>query len=113
MLPEAQEQIRELSRETRSSKSGDDKEARKRSEFERSRTWRRVMLLVIAITVHNFPEGLAVGVGFGAIGTRRSPPLLLPALFFLPLPIAIHSFIYLSIYLSIHPSSSANARARG
>lgn len=26
------------------------------------------MLLVIAITIHNFPEGLAVGVGFGSIG---------------------------------------------
>lgn len=27
--------------------------------------WRRILLLVIAITVHNFPEGLAVGVAFG------------------------------------------------
>ena len=27
--------------------------------------WRRTMLLVIAVTVHNFPEGLAVGVAFG------------------------------------------------
>ncbi len=30
-------------------------------------TWRRVVLLVLAITLHNFPEGLAVGVGFGAV----------------------------------------------
>jgi ZIP family zinc transporter len=30
--------------------------------------WRRVVLLVLAITLHNFPEGLAVGVAFGAIG---------------------------------------------
>ncbi len=30
-------------------------------------SWRRILLLVIAITVHNFPEGMAVGVGFGAI----------------------------------------------
>ncbi|XP_047499571.1 zinc transporter ZIP11-like isoform X2 [Penaeus chinensis] len=30
--------------------------------------WRRILLLIIAITVHNIPEGLAVGVGFGAIG---------------------------------------------
>jgi len=28
--------------------------------------WRRVTLLVLAITLHNFPEGLAVGVAFGA-----------------------------------------------
>ncbi|ETV95875.1 hypothetical protein, variant [Aphanomyces invadans] len=31
-------------------------------------SYRRVILLVIAITVHNFPEGMAVGVGFGSIG---------------------------------------------
>ena len=30
--------------------------------------WRKSILLVLAITLHNFPEGLAVGVAFGAIG---------------------------------------------
>lgn len=30
--------------------------------------WKRILLLIVAITVHNVPEGLAVGVGFGAIG---------------------------------------------
>lgn len=30
--------------------------------------WKRILLLIVAITVHNIPEGLAVGVGFGAIG---------------------------------------------
>jgi ZIP family zinc transporter len=29
-------------------------------------TWRRTTLLVLAITLHNVPEGLAVGVAFGA-----------------------------------------------
>jgi len=29
--------------------------------------WRRSILLVLAITLHNFPEGLAVGVAFGAV----------------------------------------------
>lgn len=29
-------------------------------------TWERSLLLVLAITLHNFPEGLAVGVAFGA-----------------------------------------------
>jgi ZIP family zinc transporter len=29
--------------------------------------WRRVVLLILAITMHNIPEGLAVGVAFGAI----------------------------------------------
>jgi len=31
-----------------------------------STTWRRATLLVLAITLHNLPEGLAVGVAFGA-----------------------------------------------
>ncbi len=31
-----------------------------------STSWRRTTLLVIAITLHNLPEGLAVGVAFGA-----------------------------------------------
>ena len=30
-------------------------------------SWRRTTLLVLAITLHNIPEGLAVGVAFGAI----------------------------------------------
>ena len=29
--------------------------------------WQRSILLVLAITLHNFPEGLAVGIAFGAI----------------------------------------------
>ena len=30
-------------------------------------TWKRSILLVLAITLHNIPEGLAVGVAFGAL----------------------------------------------
>ncbi len=30
--------------------------------------WRRTILLVLSITLHNIPEGLAVGVAFGALG---------------------------------------------
>ena len=33
-------------------------------------SWRRVVLLVLAITLHNIPEGLAVGVAFGAISAE-------------------------------------------
>jgi len=29
--------------------------------------WRRTLMLIIAVTMHNFPEGLAVGVAFGGI----------------------------------------------
>lgn len=35
-------------------------------EEGRSENLRRIWLFVLAITLHNFPEGLAVGVGFGA-----------------------------------------------
>jgi len=31
-------------------------------------SWERSILLVLAITLHNIPEGLAVGVAFGAVG---------------------------------------------
>jgi ZIP family zinc transporter len=30
-------------------------------------TWHRTVLLVLAITLHNIPEGLAIGVAFGAV----------------------------------------------
>lgn len=40
--------------------------------LEKHDSWRRILLLIIAITVHNIPEGLAVGVGFGAIGKSAS-----------------------------------------
>jgi ZIP family zinc transporter len=36
---------------------------------------RRVWLFVFAITIHNFPEGLAVGVGFGGGGFEGGLPL--------------------------------------
>jgi ZIP family zinc transporter len=32
-------------------------------------TWRRSVLLVSAITLHNIPEGLAIGVAFGAVAS--------------------------------------------
>ncbi len=39
------------------------------SEAEGIKTsWQRSVLLVLAITLHNIPEGLAVGVAFGALG---------------------------------------------
>jgi len=39
---------------------------------KQEQSWRRMLLLIIAITVHNIPEGLAVGVGFGAVGKTAS-----------------------------------------
>ncbi len=32
-------------------------------------SWRRTTLLVLAVTLHNIPEGLAVGVAFGAVAS--------------------------------------------
>ncbi len=39
-------------------------------------SWRRSILLVLAITLHNIPEGLAVGVAFGAIAAGMDQSLL-------------------------------------
>ena len=42
----------------------------KESEAEGVKTgWHKTTLLVLAITLHNIPEGLAVGVLFGAAST--------------------------------------------
>lgn len=40
----------------------------KQFDSTKSKELRRLLLLVIAITVHNFPEGLAVGVGYASVG---------------------------------------------
>jgi ZIP family zinc transporter len=39
-------------------------------------TWRRTTLLIIAITIHNIPEGLAVGVAFGGAAVDMSAATL-------------------------------------
>ncbi len=41
--------------------------------------WRRSILLVFSITLHNIPEGLAVGVAFGAAANSMSETGLLAA----------------------------------
>ncbi|MEW5923249.1 MAG: ZIP family metal transporter [Candidatus Zixiibacteriota bacterium] len=47
---------------------GLDKESASDETREGVKTrWQRTTLLIIAITLHNFPEGLAVGVAFGAV----------------------------------------------
>jgi len=42
--------------------------------------WQRSVLLVMAITLHNIPEGLAVGVAFGALGAGLGSASLAGAL---------------------------------
>jgi ZIP family zinc transporter len=43
-------------------------------------TWKRSTLLVLAITLHNIPEGLAVGVAFGAVRAGFPSATLLGAI---------------------------------
>jgi zinc transporter, ZIP family len=38
--------------------------------------WQRSILLVLSITLHNIPEGLAIGVAFGALAINPDPALL-------------------------------------
>ncbi len=54
-------------------------------------SWRRSVLLVLAITLHNFPEGLAVGVAFGAVAAGL-PSATLPAAVALALGIGLQNF---------------------
>lgn len=42
--------------------------------------WRRSVLLVLAVTIHNIPEGLSVGVAFGAVATQLREATLSGAL---------------------------------
>ncbi len=52
---------------------------------------RRSLLLVLAITMHNIPEGLAVGVAFGAAAATQNPELIFSA-FALAIGIGIQNF---------------------
>ena len=53
--------------------------------------WQRSILLVLAITIHNIPEGLAVGVAFGAVAAGL-PSATLGGAFALALGIGIQNF---------------------
>ena len=53
--------------------------------------WRRSTLLVLAITLHNIPEGLAIGVAFGAVAAGF-PEASLGAAIALALGIGIQNF---------------------
>jgi zinc transporter, ZIP family len=58
-------------------------------------TWRRSVLLVSAITLHNIPEGLAIGVAFGAVGlgiTEGVPEASLGAAVALAIGIGLQNF---------------------
>jgi zinc transporter, ZIP family len=54
-------------------------------------SWQRSILLVLAITLHNIPEGLAVGVAFGAVAAGL-PTATLPAAVALAIGIGLQNF---------------------
>lgn len=43
-------------------------------------SFKRVVLLTLAVTIHNIPEGLAVGVAFGSLGVQGSSTTLIGAI---------------------------------
>lgn len=55
-------------------------------------SWQRSVLLVLAITLHNIPEGLAVGVAFGAAATGSMSGATLAGAIALALGIGLQNF---------------------
>ena len=65
-------------------------EQEREEEIKKKDSWRRIVLLIVAVTVHNIPEGLAVGVGL-CFGVGQFPKLCCFILFqWLPLRIHDH-----------------------
>ena len=71
---------------------------------------RRLLMLIIAITIHNFPEGMAVGVAFGAIGS--APGATFGSAASLALGIGIQNFPVRAEMQQQHTSQSMHTRAQ-
>lgn len=52
----------------------------------------RLAMLILSITLHNFPEGLAVGVAFGALHAEGYPPERVMGVLTIALGIALQNF---------------------
>jgi len=73
--------------------------------------WRRSVLLVLAITLHNFPEGLAVGVAFGAAAANLSSATLAGAVA-LAIGIGIQNFPEgLAVSVPLHAEGMSRLRS--
>lgn len=73
--------------------------------------WRRSILLVLAITLHNFPEGLAVGVAFGAVAANPSSATLAGAIA-LAIGIGIQNFPEgVAISVPLHAEGMSSSRS--
>lgn len=55
-------------------------------------SWQRSVLLVLAITMHNIPEGLAVGVAFGAVASNSMEGASLAGAITLAIGIGLQNF---------------------
>lgn len=84
------------------------------SEAEGVQTqWKRSILLVLAITLHNFPEGLAVGVAFGAAAADFSSATLAGAVA-LAIGIGIQNFPEgLAISVPLHSTGMSRLKSFG
>lgn len=57
-----------------------------------SASWRRTSLLVLAVTLHNIPEGMAVGLSFALAAQHSNDPTLYAAAMALAIGIGIQNF---------------------
>ncbi len=67
-----------------------DKMMTKKKNLEKSNSFKRSILLVTAVTLHNIPEGLAVGVAFGSLTNNVGAGIMSTLL--LALGIALQNF---------------------
>ncbi len=74
-------------------------------------SWQKSILLVLAITLHNIPEGLAVGVAFGAVGANIESASLAGAIA-LALGIGIQNFPEGGAAVSIPLRREGNSRLK-
>ena len=58
----------------------------------KSDSQKRSVLLILAVTLHNIPEGLAIGVAFGAVASAAEPTAALASAATLALGIGIQNF---------------------
>ena len=57
------------------------KKRKDRDVSVKDNAFNRILMLILSITMHNIPEGLAVGIAFGALnGTNNSPESLMAAI---------------------------------
>jgi ZIP family zinc transporter len=72
---------------------------------------RRLAMLIVAVTLHNIPEGLAIGVAFGAIAASI-PSATLPAAIALAVGIGIQNFPEgLAISMPLRAAGMSRARS--